>query len=653
MQQRKNSLRDTFRTLIQLVAGTAALLALQQIALANKPVSLVETPSLQAAVKDGTLPPVEQRLPLDPRVIDLAGDGRQPGLHGGTLRLLMGKEKDIRMMTVYGYARLVGYDTELQIQPDILQSIDVQDSKIFTLKLRPGHRWSDGSPFTAEAFRYWWEDVALNEDLSPYGPPKVMRQGERIPEFEVIDEHTVQYRWQQPNPYFLPALAGAKALYIYAPGHYLKQFHKNYVKAEALEKMIADLGKRNWMGVYLKNSKLDRQTNPALPTLQPWVNTTKPPSERFLFKRNPYYHRIDENGKQLPYLDQVIINVVSASLVAAKSGAGESDLQARQIRLDDYTFLKAGEKNHDYQVRLWRQALGSQIALYPNLNANDPVWRDLVRDKRFRHALSLAVNRHEINQVVYFGLVAESNNLTMPQCSLNDPSYQEAYTAFDLKRANALLDEMGLTERNADGLRLMPDGRPLEIIVQSAGESTEETDVLELIHDSWLQVGIKLYTRPSQREVFRDRVFSGEAMMSVWAGIPNGIPTADMSPEDFVPSRQDQYQWPTWGQYAETNGKVGRAPDIDSAKELLTLRDKWESATDPLDRKKYWREILDIHAEEIYSIGTVCGVPQPVVVHKQLKNVPDEGLYNYNPGAFFGIYQPDTFWFDGERRVKN
>ncbi|MGU9958333.1 MAG: ABC transporter substrate-binding protein [Arenicellales bacterium WSBS_2016_MAG_OTU3] len=384
--------------------------------------------------------------------------------------------------------------------------------------------------------------------------------------------------------------------------------------------------------------------------LQPWVLKTAPPAERFIFERNPFYHRIDENGRQLPYIDRVFVNITSSSLVPAKTGAGESDLQARYLRLDNYTFLKQSEERNGYNVRLWKKNTGSQIALFPNLNSSDEVWRELVRDTRFRRALSLAVNRHEVNQVIYYGLVTESANTVVPGCPLYKPEYQYAWANFDLQSANALLDQIGLTERNEQGLRLMRDGRPLEITLQSAGESTEETDVLELVHDSWLQLGIKLYTRPSQREVFRNRIFSGEAMMSVFFGIDNGMPTADMSPASFVPNSQEQLQWPKWGQYYETNGEVGEEPDIAAAKKLVALNVDWEQAKSTNERERIWHDILSIYSSEVFNIGIVCGVPQPVVVSKHLNNVPVEGIFGWEPTAQFGVYKPDTFWFSDARR---
>src|SRR5215831_3302050 len=181
---------------------------------------LRETPSLEDDARKGKLPKVEQRVPEDPAIAEL----ETIGTPGGELRMLMGGPKDTRMMVVYGYARLVGYTPTLALVPDILKSVEVQDGRIFTLHLRPGHRWSDGYPFTSEDFRYWFEDVASNPQLSPSGlPVSLLVQGEP-PRFEILDETTVRYSWARPNPLFLPNLSGPSPLFIYCPSHYLKRF---------------------------------------------------------------------------------------------------------------------------------------------------------------------------------------------------------------------------------------------------------------------------------------------------------------------------------------------------------------------------------------------------------------------------------------------
>ena len=537
------------------------------------------------------------------------------------------------------------FDQQMNLVPDILDSYEVEEGRIFTLHLRPGHKWSDGHPFTAEDFRFYWEDVALNEELSRGGPPIELLVDGKPPVFEVLDELTVRYSWDQPNPEFLTAIAGALPVYLYQPAHYLKQFHIRYGDPEEIERMVKAENVRGWSSLYTRKSRQYRQENVDLPSLQPWVIATTAPAEQFVFKRNPYFHRIDANGRQLPYVDEIVMAIASSAIIPAKTGSGEADLQARYIRFDNYTFLKESEKRQPIDVMLWRTAKGSQVALYPNLNYNDPVWREVLRDVRFRRALSLAINRHEINQVVYYGLVHESADTVLPESPLYRPDYRDAWTQFDLDRANALLDEMGL-ERGPDGIRHLPDGRPLDIIVETAGESTEETDVLQLIRDSWAEVGIRLYPRTSQRDVFRNRVFSGMTMMSVWSGLANAIPTADMSPRELAPTTQQQLQWPLWGQYFETGGDAGEPPDMEEPKQLLELFRKWRRSTDRAEKQAVWHQMLSIFTDQVYSIGTVNGAWQPVVVRRNLRNVPEDGIYNWDPGAYFGMYLPDTFWFD-------
>ena len=605
-----------------------------------------EPPSLAADVAAGKLPPLAARLPRVPLVFDAPRSDWKLGRYGGELRTLQAKDRDIRMMVVYGYSRLIGYDEQLRLGPDILERVDNVDSRVFTLHLRAGHRWSDGKPFTADDFRYYWEDVANNKELSPFGLPQALLVGGRGPTFTVLDDTTVRFAWPEPNPMFLPALAGPSPLYIYRPAHYLRQFHAKYAGLEKANALATEAGSRSWAGLHQKKDEQVRFDNPDLPTLEPWINTTPLPSTRFVLVRNPYFHRVDTAGRQLPYIDRVIVGITDDKLIPAKTGAGDVDLQARYLRFDNYTFLKQGERRNLYHVRLWEKSLGSQIALYPNENVDDPAWQKLMRDVRFRRALSLGINRHEINEVVYFGLGKESSNTVLQRSPLFRQEFRNAWMKFDVKAANALLDAIGLAQRDASGLRLLPDGRPMELIIDTSGESTEETDVLELIRDSWRQLGIAMFSRPSQREVFRKRVFSGKSMMSVWSGMSNGIPTPDMSPGELAPTAQEQLQWPMWGQYYEQNRKGGEAPASPDVQELVRLFDAWRNSGSVAEREKIWLQMLAMNADQVYTIGIVTRALQPVVVRDNLRNVPVEGIYSWDPGAYFGMYHPDTFWID-------
>jgi len=601
--------------------------------------NFVEPPMLRLDVSTGRLPPTEKRLPQPPLVVRMD----QPGKHGGALHSLVGRSRDTRLLVVYGYARLVGYDRNLELAPDILESFEVQEGRIFTLRLRKGHRWSDGHPFTAEDFRYYWEDVANNKELSPAGPPRDLLVDGEPPKFEILSDTVLRYTWHKPNPHFLPRQAGASPLFIYRPAHYLKPLHKKY--SEKVRKAEADgTAKRRWSAVHNRADNLYESDNPDLPTLQPWMNTTRPPADRFVAVRNPYFHRVDERGQQLPYIDRFVLAVADPKLIPAKTGAGEADLQARDVHFNNYTFLKQGEKQNGYRTLLWRPGKGSHFALFPNLNTKDPVWRQLLRDVRFRRALSLGIDRSLVNQVLYFGLAIESNNTVLPQSPLFREAYRDRWARYDRKAAIQLLEEIGL-KKGRDGVRRLPDGRPLEIIVETAGESTEHSDVLELIRETWREVGIKVFTKPSQREAWRNRIYSGETVMSVWGGIENGLATPDTSPDELAPMSQTQLQWPKFGQYFETGGKSGEPVDMPEVKELQRLYEVWMSATSRREREQAWHAMLALHAEQQFTIGVVSGVPQPVVARDTLMNVPERGFYNWDPGAFFGIYRPETFWF--------
>lgn len=636
---------ESRRAIVAALCAAIVALALVGVAPPARAVDPVEPPALAEAVAAGRLPPVASRLPAQPAVVRMDSMGKSLGRHGGELRSLIRKSKDVKLLAVYGYARLVGYGPDYRLVPDILENLEVEESRRFTLTLRAGHRWSDGHPFTTEDFRYWWEDVATDAKLSTTGPPHAMLVDGKPPVFELLDERRVRFTWHKPNAVFLQRLASASPLFPYLPAHYMKQFHARYADPQALAKAVSDARAADWTQLHDRHDNLYLSNNPELPTLQPWVNQTRPPSTRFVAERNPYFHRVDEEGRQLPYLDRVILSVASGQLIPAKTAAGESDLQARGLTLADYTMLKENEERSGFSTHLWRPGVGAQIALFPNLNVNDPVWRELIQDLRFRRALSLGIDRHAINQVRYYGLAVEGNNTVLEESPLFRKAYRDAWAVHDPDKASALLDELGLTARNPEGTRLLSDGRPLEIIVETAGEQPEQVDVLQLITSDWAELGIKLLVRPRQREVMRRRVFAGDTVMSAWSGLSNAVPTANMSPAELAPTSRQDLAWPRWGAHYETAGKSGEPPDLPVARDLLALYTQWRRATTTEEREATWHEMLTLWSENVLSIGVVAGVPHPVVARSGLENVPDQGIYAWDPGAVFGIYRPDTFWW--------
>jgi peptide/nickel transport system substrate-binding protein len=246
----------------------------------------------------------------------------------------------------------------------------------------------------------------------------------------------------------------------------------------------------------------------------------------------------------------------------------------------------------------------------------------------------------------FYGLTKESADTVLPESPLFRPEFASAWIAHDPDQANALLDAAGLAKRGSDGIRILPDGRKAQIVVETAGESTLDTDVLQLITDYWREVGISLFIRTSQRDTFRSRAVGGEIIMSMWFGLDNGVPTADMSPGQLAPTTDDQLQWPVWGLNYMSHGEMGEAPDLPPVVELLDLLKRWRHSADDAERADIWRQMLSIYTDQVFSIGLVNSSLQPILVTKKLRNFPHEGLYGFDPTSYLGAYKPDTFWLE-------
>ena len=289
-----------FKTTRNLFLATSLAVSWMLPATAGNIPDLQESAFWKSEVENGNLPPVQDRIPQEPLIVDLSAKGREFGTPGGTLRTMVTRSKDIRQMVVYGYARLVGFDENYKIVPDLLESYENEGNRKFTLHLRDGHKWSDGTPFSSEDFRYWWEDVANNELLSPSGPPDFLIVEDKLPTVSFPDETTIVYEWEDPNPDFLQSLAQARPPFIYRPAEFLKQYHEKFADPDKLAFEVDDARVKSWAALHNKLDNLYKFDNHQLPTLQPWLNASSGKKIRHNFVRNPYYHRVDTNGVQLP-----------------------------------------------------------------------------------------------------------------------------------------------------------------------------------------------------------------------------------------------------------------------------------------------------------------------------------------------------------------
>ncbi|WP_119166441.1 ABC transporter substrate-binding protein [Algihabitans albus] len=632
------------RSLTLLLPSAVVLTGLLTVPIASPATAQEEPPFLAERVELGQLPPLTERLPSEPRRDLPQRESWQSGSYGGSLTLLTRGGRDARDLVVLGYARLLVWNETFELVPDILQDVEVEENRSFTLKLRPGHRWSDGQPFTAEDFRFWWEQVANNPELSPGGPPSELLVEGRPPRFEVLDAATVRFTWDRPNNQFLPTLAATRPPFIYRPAHYLRQFHPDFADLAALEAQAEEAGLQGWAALFDQRDRPFLLANPDYPTLQPWRLLNGPPTRRWRFARNPYFHRVDAAGNQLPYIDEVVLEVASAELIPAKVAAGDSDLQDRGLTFRDAAFLKEAEERAAISLRLWPIARGAQLAIYPNLNTAEPGLRRLIRTTDFRLALSLAIDRGEINQVIYQGLALPGANSVLPDSLLYRPALRGAWAQHDPQAANVLLDGLALDRRDSKGYRLNRDGERLTVIVEAGDTDPAEIDVLELIRSHWREIGVELLIRSRGRSALRNSIQAGETAFSVFYGFANGLARPSMSPKELAPTGDRQNHWPLWGLHYESNGSKGEAPDLPAAQRLLELFETWKTASDLEAQRAVWEEMLMIHAAETFTIGLIARVPQPVTHRPDLRNVPESAPYLYDPGAYLGYTRPDTYW---------
>ncbi|WP_062212605.1 ABC transporter substrate-binding protein [Aureimonas sp. AU12] len=647
----------TPRRLIARFARTApplaALTLVACLGLAQSPAraAVAEPPALADTVAAGTLAPMAERLPAEPLVVDMPATGREIGRYGGSLRIIEAQARDTRRMVVFGYARLVGYTPDGRIEPDLARAVDVEAGRIFTIHLRRGHKWSDGAPFTAEDFRYYWEDVVNDPKLGKNGLPRELLVDGEGPRVSFPDDVTIRYEWTKPNPFFLPAMARSLALEIFRPAHYLKQFHQKYADPASLEARVAAEGQRNWVALHFKFDQPYKNANVELPSLQPWVLATTPPADRYLFRRNPYFHRVDETGQQLPYIDEVAMTIASPGLIPAMVGAGAADLQANYMTFGNYAFVKHASERWDYDVLRWHSGRGARVALFPDLNVVDETWRTLFQSADFRRALSLAINREDINQAIYYGLARPTNDTVLPASPLWTPDLSQRFATYDPAAAIALLDAMGLRKRDTGGIRILPDGRSANIVVEVGGEEGEQVDVLQLVAEDWRKIGIGLVLKTVEKDTLSSRLAAGSTLMSVGPGLENGLAKPVDSPAELAPTDSSQASWPAWGLHFESGGKLGAEPSLPFARELLALNMRWRETLIEGEKREIWRRMLEINAAEMPRIGIVAGVDQIVVASRRLRNLPREATYNWEPGALFGTYRPDTFFFADDRQA--
>lgn len=622
----------------------------------GQPTTYHESPQLAERVATGELPPVAERLPKNPKVLPVY---EEIGQYGGTWRRAYtgladrwGATKLLEEHIVEFYMPQAG---EIVVQPNWVDVFEVSpDATTYRFHIREGLKWSDGAPVTTEDVRFWYEDVFRNSTLTPTKPEHLTVNGQPLV-IEISDNLTFTVTFAAPYPFFPEVLAKMGTLdtrvnlldaAFVLPAHYLKAFHPAYAAPETLAQAAAAKGVNTWLDLWgEKGSILSWWLNPDLPVLSAWKIKIPAPAQQMVMERNPYYFAVDAAGNQLPYLDEIVHTLVEKPedmpLLAVQ---GELDMQDRNFRRADYTFLKRSEAQGDYRVMLWVE---SGAAVYLNLNSPNAALAQLFDDVRFRRAMSIAINRQELQEVVFNGLGNISQAGPMTASPNYDPELAAKWIEYDPAAANALLDELGLTRRAAGGFRLDAAGQPLQIAMIYPNYLYGDL-IPGLMQDYWQTIGVKTTWEVVDRATFETRVNQSTFDGSLYMYGRNLIIPAD--PTFFLGLNQDTTWMPLWGLWRTSewrergSGKGSEPPAEHPIRQAWMLWEQAKTAPTREAAQALIQKIVDLHKANIWVIGLVSELPVPVVVKNNFRNVPEFGMV-LDEVRGTHIAQPAQFFF--------
>lgn len=607
-----------------------------------------EAPMLRVKVAAGEIPPVEKRLPEEPLVIEPL---EEIGQYGGTLNALATDDwgwDDGNIIRGFGTSLCISPDLK-GIVPNIAKDWKLsEDGKTFTLYLRKGTKWSDGAPFTADDILFWWEDVALNKELTPAVWPQYIPGG-KLWEVEKIDDYTVRFHFAVPQPFvaieFFHFTGGEGGKFY--PKHYLKKYHAKYTSAEKLKELYEKEGFKKWTELFREKSKLvgsrsyfvDIET----PTLRPWLLKERG-IDWWLLERNPYYFAVDTTGNQLPYIDEIFItNVGNIEVYNAKIVSGEADFAAMATSFANYTLYVEGAEKGDYRVLAWNSGKGTEVSYVPNQNVGDPTLRGIFQDVRFRQALSVAIDRDDINEALYFGLAISQQFTVIPDSKYYEEEFARAYAQYDPEMANRLLDEMGLDKRDKEGYRLRLDGKRLSLLVEYYEGEIPKGPPSELVKEYWEAIGIDVALKLVDQMLLQEHYSSNEIEIGVWEGEATSDIYFPAQIGSFGPVNRNCTWARSWGIWYETGGEEGEEPPEEVKKNMK----RWEKITTITEEEEIIRltkEILRSQAENLWVIGTVGYAPVAVLVKNSLRNVLETNMWGWD-NLMLNNARPEQFFF--------
>ena len=592
------------------------------------PTAFSEAPTLAERVASGDLPAVEERLPVNPLVIEPA---EMIGSYGGTLRGAFTGPGDRQNYERWINDYTLFWDAgATELRPRLAHKWESnEDATVWTIYLREGLKWSDGEPFTADDYIFWREYIVANDELVPAKQWWINWGGE-LATFEKIDDYTFSITFADSFPTWPVVLAsstvsgylqgGRTGGGLYAPHHYLEQFHPDFIGADEATAKAKEAGFETWNLFFL--AMADAAMNPDSPVMAPWKPVTILASDQLNFERNPYFWAVDTEGNQLPYFDGISLELVEElEVLNLRAIAGNYTIQGRHIDFAKLPVIRENQAQGDYFVDFWTSSTRNPAAIYINQdwNADPDIAAYTVGSLDFRKALSLAIERSEINETYFLGVGTESS-----LCPANASPYftsdrwDQEFGRFAPDESNTILDSIGLDQKDSEGYRLLPSGERLVLRIDAvSGSFLPYPDMAESIGQMWKDIGIQLIVNPVERNLWIERSDANEPMMSIFE-------TGDWNPETdtrLIPQNRWSPVAMVWGNTPNPDPADYDGPQWQKDQILK----HWEAiqTLDPAERRQRYIEGMEILCDNQPILGLVVGVPTyTTLIKNSVRNVP-------------------------------
>ena len=615
-----------------------------------------ESPMLTQLVAAGELPPVDDRLPVRPLVLEpLAKAGETIGRYGGTLTVTgldpNGDSFGAEWGDGGGFRNegLAFFDiASRNFTPDVGESWEVSDDfTTMTVHLREGVRWSDGELLTTEDVEFWWNDVMLNESLTAK-IPSYFAPGGNVMQVNIIDDYTFSFEYAEP---YLAIADQMDRLTPWSPKHYMQRWHVDYNEDAGKEADAEGFGEwfeaflaredDRWGTVYAEERPMFGPFAPGEPDS---VGNRRSP-------RNPYYWKVDPTGQQLPYADYYeVILLGSREILEAKAISGEFNMGGAWTDLASFPLLVENADKAGYTVRMFPGLLwGGSVSWAYNYTSNDAVLREIFNDLRFRRAMSHAINREEFAEVFNLGLTEPRQAAPPADWSFYDETFGRKYLEYDVDLANQLLDEMGLPWDADRRHRLRPDGKPL-ILQTEIGQEGHRPGEWEFIIRYWSKVGVEVKYKQVDHALYAQHLLANELDIGTWgAGGPPESVSHAIYPIRLVPP----WHWRAccalggmaWHDWWESDGELGEEPP-QQIQELFGLLDQWRGvAMGTPEYIELGKQMVRMNDDNIWY-NVVTGSP-PSISHAVVVSAIDDSVMNVrDPDSDTGWWIIEMLWID-------